>query len=62
MMSLARACALLKNFARYEDGLEMVEWGVVTALLTGVGALVFQSLGLGMVSRITQLSLYVSPP
>jgi Flp pilus assembly pilin Flp len=36
---------LLKEFAQDEDGLEMVEWAVVGALVTGIAAATLNIIG-----------------
>ena len=60
-MRLSKTLALLKRFVQDEDGLEMVEWGIIAVLVTGAGAVVFQLLGLNTGLRITQLQLYTLP-
>jgi pilus assembly protein Flp/PilA len=36
---------VLKNFVREEEGLEMVEWAIVAALITTAAALTMVSIG-----------------
>ena len=36
---------LFRNFVRYEDGLEMVEWAIVAAVVTAVAAGTLASIG-----------------
>lgn len=47
---------VLKNFVRNEDGLEMVEWAVVAALVTSAGATAFTTLGGDLTAVLTAVS------
>ena len=52
---------LLKNFVSNEDGLEMVEWAIVAALVTAAGAGAFAALGTNVTTALTTLSGIVAP-
>ena len=45
----------MRNFWREDDGMEMVEWAIVGALITTAGAAVFTSLGDEVTTTITRI-------
>ncbi len=46
---------MLENFVTEEDGLEMVEWAIVAALITTAGALILTSIGTKVSAAFTQI-------
>ena len=47
---------LIKKFVREEEGLEMVEWALVAALLTSAAAAAFTTLGGNVTTELTALA------
>ena len=39
---------LMKKFIREEDGLEMVEWAIVGALISGLAIFTIRAIGIGI--------------
>jgi pilus assembly protein Flp/PilA len=50
----------LRNFARNEEGLTMVEYAIAGALVAGTAVAVFTNLGTAIVAAITNLVTAVS--
>ncbi len=46
---------LLKNFVREEEGLEMVEWAIVAALVTTAAALTMREIGIAVDDQYVDL-------
>lgn len=46
---------VIKNFVRDEDGLEMVEWAIVAALITTAAAVALQTLGTSVATKFTDM-------
>ncbi len=45
----------VKNFIRDEDGLEMVEWAIVAALITTAGAATLGTIGTEVANKFDEL-------
>ena len=52
---------LLKKFVSNEDGLEMVEWAVVAALITAAGAAAMTTLGGNVTTALSGLNARFAP-
>ena len=51
---------MLKNFVRDEDGLEMVEWAIVAALITTAAAALLAQVGGEVANKFQELLTNVS--
>ena len=51
---------LLSNFIGNEDGLEMVEWAVVAAVITAAAGAAMASVGTSVGGALTALSVIIS--
>jgi pilus assembly protein Flp/PilA len=52
----------MRNFLREEEGLEMVEWAIVGALITAAGAGVMSAIGTQVTAAFTTLSTILGNP
>jgi Flp pilus assembly pilin Flp len=52
---------VIKGFVRDEDGLEMVEWAIVAALITTAAVASLNLLGAAIAARYTQVEGIVNP-
>ncbi len=50
---------VIRNFVRDEDGLEMVEWAIVAALITTAAAVALQTLGGSITTKFNDLDLII---
>ena len=51
---------VVKNFVREEDGLEMVEWAIVAALITTAAATALTTLGGDVAAKFTDLDTIIT--
>ena len=50
---------VIKNFVRDEDGLEMVEWAIVAALITTAAAAALTTLGGSVATKFGDMDLII---
>ncbi len=48
---------LLKKFIREEDGLEMVEWAIVGALISGLAIFTLRAIGIQINSNLSRVMI-----
>lgn len=51
---------VIRNFVRDEDGLEMVEWAIVAALITTAAATALTTLGSSVALKFTDLDTLIT--
>ncbi len=51
----------IKGFARDEDGLEMVEWAAMAALITGAAVTAMGSLGSALATKLDDIATLIAP-
>ena len=51
---------VIRNFVRDEDGLEMVEWAIVAALITTAAAVALQTLGTSITTKFNDLDAIIT--
>lgn len=52
---------LLKSFVREEEGLEMVEWAIVAALITTAAAITMSAIGVQVDTQFQQILQNITP-
>ena len=52
---------VIKSFVRDEDGLEMVEWAIVAALVTTAAVTALGTLGTTIAARFDDIEALVAP-
>ena len=50
---------VIRNFVRDEDGLEMVEWAIVAALITTAAAIALTTLGGSVATKFTDMDAII---